>query len=226
MRNEYTSFLIDRRRRTDGRGNVTLDIVESWVRWTGAVAAFVCLMAALAGMARGMCRPRGRTTGLARQVLRLPAYLLIGVVFFGPCFLLWRPLPLALTASARIVALALGALLYFPGLALYLWARLTLGEMYNVSSSMGAQLYADHRLVTHGPFAFVRHPMYLGIILASVAGLFIYRTWTLVFTTVTFLGLALRARREEQALAAEFGEQWEGYCRRVPGWIPHTLRRR
>ncbi len=203
---------------------MSVDIIEWCVRWAGAMAALVCLIAALAGMARGLRRPRGRTTGLARKVLRLPAYLLISVVFFGPCFLLWRPLPLVFSASARIVTLALGALLYFPGLALYLWARLTLGEMYNVSSSMGAQLYADHRLVTHGPFAFVRHPMYLGILLASVCGLLIYRTWTLVFTTVAFLGLALRARREEQALAAEFGEQWEEYHRRVPGWIPRILR--
>ena len=203
-----------------------MDIVERWVGWAGAAAALVCLVAALAGMARGLRRPRGRATGLARKVLRLPGYLVIGVLFFGPCFLLWRPLPLALSGPARGVALALGALLCFPGLALYLWARLALGEMHNVSSSMGAQLYADHRLITHGPFAFVRHPMYLGILLASTGGLLIYRTWTLLFTTVTFLGLALRARREEQALAAAFGEQWEEYCRRAPGWIPRTLRRR
>ena len=205
---------------------MTLDIVEWWVRWAGAVAALVCMIAALAGMARGLRRPQGRTTGLARKVLRLPGYLLISVLFFGLCFLLWRPLPLALTAPARIVALALGALLLFPGLALYLWARLILGKMYYVSSSMGAQLYADHRLVTHGPFAFVRHPMYLGVILASVGGLLIYRTWTLLFITVSFLGLVLRARREEQALAAEFGEQWDDYCHRVPGWVPRFLRRR
>jgi len=203
---------------------VSLHIVEQWVRWAGAVAALVCLIAALAGIARGLRRPQGRTTGLARRVLRLPAYLLISALFFGPCFLLWRPLPLVLTATARIVALALGALLYFPGLALYLWARLTLGEMYNVSSSVGSQLYADHRLVTHGPFAFVRHPMYLGIIFASAGGILIYRTWTLVFITVSFLGLVLRARREEQALVAEFGEQWEEYSQRVPGWIPCILR--
>ena len=202
-----------------------LDIVEWWVRWVGAVAALVCLIAALAGMARGLRRPRGRTTGLGRKALRLPAYLLIGVLFFGPCFLLWRPLPLMLAAPVRAVALALGALLLLPGLALYLWARLTIGEMYNVSSSGGAQLYADHRLVTHGPFAIVRHPMYLGIILAAAGGILIYRTWTLVFITVSFLGLTLRARREEQALAAEFGKQWEEYCQQVPGWIPHILRR-
>jgi protein-S-isoprenylcysteine O-methyltransferase Ste14 len=204
---------------------MSLGSVEWWVREVGAVSALVCLFAALAGMGRGLRRPRGRTTGLARKVLRLPAYLLISVLFFGPCFLLWRPLPLAFSAPVRVLALALGALLLFPGLALVLWGRFTLGEMYNVSSSMGAQLYADHRLITHGPFAFVRHPMYLGIILASVGGLLIYRTWTLLFTTVTFLGLVLRARREEQALAAEFGEQWEEYCRRVPGWIPCILRK-
>lgn len=203
---------------------MTLDIVERWMRWAGAAAALACLMVALAGIARGLRRPRGRTTGLARKTLRLPAYLLISVLFFGTCLLLWRPLPLTLSALTRIVALTLGTLLLFPGLALYLWARLTLGEMYNVSSSVGAQLYADHRLVTHGPFAFVRHPMYLGVIIASAGGLLIYRTWTLVFTTVTFLGLALRARREEQALSAEFGQQWEEYRQRVPGWIPRLGR--
>jgi protein-S-isoprenylcysteine O-methyltransferase Ste14 len=205
---------------------VRLDIVEGWVRWIGAVAAFVCLIAVLAGMARGLRRPRGRTTGLARQILTLPAYLLISVGFFGTCYLLWRPLPLALSAPARTVTLALGALFLFPGLALVLWGRFTLGEMYYVSSSMGAQLYADHRLVTHGPFALVRHPMYVGILLASMGGLLIYRTWTLVFTTVTFLGLVLRARREEQALAAEFGERWQEYCRQVSGWTPRILKRR
>lgn len=197
-----------------------LDDVERWMGWAGAVAASVCLIAALVGIARGLRRPRGRATGLAHQVLRLPAYLLIGIGFFGMCYLLWRPLPLSLPISARIVALVLGALLLFPGLTLYLWARLTLGEMYNVSSSVGAQLYTDHRLVTRGPFAIVRHPMYLGIILASLGGLLIYRTWTLVFTTVSFLGLVLRARREEQALAAEFGEEWEEYRRRVPAYRP------
>jgi protein-S-isoprenylcysteine O-methyltransferase Ste14 len=147
-------------------------------------------------------------------------YLAIGIPYFGVCALLWQPLPLTLSRSARLVALMLGALLYFSGLALVLWGRLTLGEMYNVSSSLGAQLYADQRLVTRGPFAYVRHPMYLGILVASFGGLLLYRTWTLVFTTLNFLALFVRARREEQALAAEFGEQWEVYCRRVSAWLP------
>jgi len=202
-----------------------LDAVEQWVRWAGAAAMAVSLGAALAGMAHGLRRPRGRATGRAREALGWPFYLLIGVPYFGLCFLLWRPLPLALPVAARAAALALGTCLCFPGLALYLWARRAMGEMYNVSSGLfGVQLYADHRLVTHGPFAIVRHPMYLGIILASVGGLLIYRTWTFVFVALSFLGLTLRARREEHALAAEFGEEWEAYCKRVRGWGPRVRR--
>ena len=203
-----------------------MNVVERWVDWAGAAATLLFLGTALVGITRGLRRLRGRTTGLARWILRLPAYLLIGIGFFGICALLWQPLPLPLSAPARVVTLVLGALLYFPGLTFYLWAWLTLGKMYNVSSSMGVQLYADHRLITHGPVAIVRHPMYLGSILAAVGGFLIYRTWTFLFVVVSFLGLTLRARREEQALAAEFGEEWEAYCRRVPGWIPHTPRLR
>jgi protein-S-isoprenylcysteine O-methyltransferase Ste14 len=200
---------------------MSLNTIECWLGWAGAAALVPFLGAALLGIARGLSRPRGRVMGLARQVLHPAAYLLIGAGFFGLCILLWRPLPVSLSAPVRSVALALGALLYFPGLALYLWAWQTLGEMYNVSSSVGVQLYADHRLVTHGPFAVIRHPMYLGLILAAAGGLLIYRTWTFVFVLASFLGLVLRAQREEQALAAEFGQAWQAYCQRVPGWIPH-----
>jgi len=124
----------------------------------------------------------------------------------------------------RVLMLVLGISLYFPGLALVLWGRLTLGKMYNVSSALAAQLYIDHQLIIDGPFAYVRHPMYLGVLMAAFGGLLIYRTWTLVFLAVAFLGLVVRARREEQGLAAEFGEQWEEYCERVPAWIPCLLR--
>jgi protein-S-isoprenylcysteine O-methyltransferase Ste14 len=62
-------------------------------------------------------------------------------------------------------------------------------------------------LITHGPLAFVRHPLYLGLQIAALGGFLVYRTWTLAFVMADFLGLVIRARREEQVLAAEFGEQ-------------------
>ncbi len=200
---------------------MSLGGIERWVRRLGAGAMLVTLLTILFGLGRGLGRPRGRTTGAAPRILRLSTYILIGVPYFAACLLLWRPLRLALTAPARLAALVLGVLLYFPGMVLALWGRLTLGEMYNVSSGFGAQLYADQRLVTRGPYAFVRHPMYLGLLLASLGGLLLYRTWTLLFLLSNALMVLLfRGRREEQALAAEFGEQWLEYCRRVPFLIP------
>jgi protein-S-isoprenylcysteine O-methyltransferase Ste14 len=96
--------------------------------------------------------------------------------------------------------------------------------MYRTASGLGVQLHAEHRLITFGPFALVRHPLYLGLQLAALGGFLLYWTWTLVFVTVSFLGLVIRARREEQALAAEFGEGWDAYCQRVPAWIPRLRR--
>jgi protein-S-isoprenylcysteine O-methyltransferase Ste14 len=201
-----------------------LDTIEQWVRWIGAADTLVTLAVVLLGLGRSLTRPHGRAIGRANQMLRLPTYILISIGYFGLWYLLWKPIPIALSPAVRIVALALGALLLFPGLGLVLWGRLVLGKMYNVSSALGAQLYADQQLITHGPYAIVRNPMYVGIIAATFGGLLIYRTWSLVFA-LTFFGLVIRARREEQVLAAEFGQQWADYCRQVPGWIPHFRKR-
>lgn len=201
-----------------------MDFFEWLVGISGTVAVLVTLGVVLLGLWRSLKRPKGRAIGLAQEVLRGPVYLLISVLFFGMCFILWKPLPLTISLMARVLMLVLGISLYFPGLALVLWGRLTLGKMYNVSSALAAELYIDHQLIMDGPFAYVRHPMYLGVLMAAFGGLLIYRTWTLVFLAVVFLGLEVRARREEQGLAAEFGEQWEEYCERVPAWIPRFRR--
>jgi len=46
--------------------------------------------------------------------------------------------------------LVAGGLLFYSGLALWFWGRRALGEMFNVSSGFGAQLYADQRLMRCG----------------------------------------------------------------------------
>ena len=120
----------------------------------------------------------------------------------------------------RAWLLALGSLLYFPGMLFVLWGRLALGNNYFVSTGFGAQLFADHQLVTSGPFAIVRHPMYSGLILAALGALLIYPTWTTLLFVCFAPMRTVRARREEAALAAEFGEKWREYCQRVPAFLP------
>jgi protein-S-isoprenylcysteine O-methyltransferase Ste14 len=199
--------------------STTLDTTEALSLWLGAAGTAAMLVIILWGLGHSLTRPRGRAVGRANQMLRLPAYILISIGYFGLWYLLWKPIPIDLSPAARIVALFFGSALLFPGLGLSLWGRLVLGKMYNVSSALGAQLYTDQQLITYGPYALVRNPMYVGIIAATLGGLLIYRTWSMVFA-LTFFGLVIRARRDEQALAAEFGLQWADYCDRVPGWIP------
>ncbi|MEW5814158.1 MAG: hypothetical protein AB1798_02020 [Spirochaetota bacterium] len=57
-----------------------------------------------------------------------------------------------------------------------------------------------------------------------VGGLFLYRTWTMAIYAFIMSGLPFRARREDQVLAKEFGQEWEPYIRRVPGWFPRLCR--
>ena len=202
-----------------------LDVAEERLRQVGIAALLGTLATLLWGIWRGTRRPAGQSSGRELGALRTPAFYALAITgYFGCCYWLWRPLPLALSRPWRSLALILGSLLYFPGLALVLWGRLALAQMYNVSSTFGAQLYADQQLVTHGPFALVRHPMYLGVLLTTTGGILLYRTWTFVVLLLQLPVLVVRVRREEQALAAEFGAQWAGYRQRVPAWVPRLRR--
>jgi protein-S-isoprenylcysteine O-methyltransferase Ste14 len=81
-------------------------------------------------------------------------------------------------------------------------------------------------LITHGPFACSRNPMYL-------AGMFIWLGWAIFYGSVvmliwTVVGWTLlnylKIPQEERGLEARFGEAYRAYRRRVPRWIG-TIRR-
>ncbi|MDP2990753.1 MAG: isoprenylcysteine carboxylmethyltransferase family protein [Kiritimatiellota bacterium] len=204
---------------------MSLGFVETIIHWLGGLLALTTLGVLLYGIWRGTQRQAGRTTGRTGSWLRSPwFYLASSALFFGICYFGWIPLPWMVSPQIRAGMLALGALLYFPGMSFALLGRLTLGKNYFVSTGFGAQLFAGHQLVTRGPFAIVRHPIYSGIVLAAFGALLIYSTWTtLVFACFAPL-ISVRARHEEAALAAEFGERWQEYCRRVPAFFPRLRR--
>lgn len=198
---------------------------ETIIRWLGGLTAFSALVVLFYGIWRGTQQKAGRVTSGADRFLRSALfYFLVSAFFFGLSYIGWIRIPWNMSPQARVWILTLGSLLYFPGMAFLLLARLTLGKYYFVSTVLGAQLFAGHQLVTTGPYAIVRHPMYVGLTLAAWGALLIYFTWTTVYFAVFAPMLAIRAFREEQALAAEFGEQWRKYCKRVPAFIPKLKR--
>ena len=206
---------------------MNLGWVGNLIHWLGGMFAYATLAFVLVGIWRGTRRIPGQTTGRFASWLHSPLYYLLdALIFIGAGLLLWHPLPFEMTVETRTVTLAAGVLLYFPGLALVLWGRLALGKMYFVSTSQAVQLFAGHKLVTSGPYAIVRHPMYLGLTLAALGGLLIYQTWTMAVFSFFAPFVLLRARREEQVLAYAFGERWDAYCRRVPALFPRVWKKR
>jgi len=208
----------------------TLDRSLGWFAlavWLGMTAVV------LVSYVRGLRRTQVQATGRTMSVLRSPWLMAVLLVVYAVVLvLLWRPIVPVDTTGTRpyatvwLTTLSLvGTLLLIIGAVWILWGRFALGQSHNISSVTGVRLFADHHLVTIGPYAFVRHPMYLGFALAMLGTLLIYRTWSILFIAIHGLVFIVRARREEQALATTFGQEWQEYCRRVPAVIPRFRRR-
>lgn len=195
--------------------------VERALRLAGGVATLVTLGTILQGLRRSSQHETGKQGGKMLTTLHNPSAIAAASVA-GIAVLsgLWRPLPLKLPRRVEKVMTVAGSGLFFAGIALFHWGRRTMGEMYDVSTSTGVQLYADHRLVTSGPFAHVRHPLYVAGTMAEIGALLMYRTWTTALVALNIASLVIRSRREEQTLAEEFGDEWTRYAARVPAWIP------
>ena len=79
----------------------------------------------------------------------------------------------------------------------------------------------NHALAITGPYAYVRHPQYDAFILIMIGFLI---QWPTILTLIMFPILVWRykrlARREEQEVLAEFGEEYSSYMAKTPGFIP------
>lgn len=124
----------------------------------------------------------------------------------------WRFLP----APDAGVALA-GAVLALTGALLAAWAKARLGRFF--SPQLGVQ--PEHRLITNGPYAVVRHPMYLGLIdFILGSALFWNDVGLLVVGLLFVLWFSAQRRIEERMFAQHFGEAWTEYARRTPALFP------
>jgi protein-S-isoprenylcysteine O-methyltransferase Ste14 len=120
---------------------------------------------------------------------------------------------------AASVGYAIAAL----GLALDVWAMATMTQARtNILPNRGAD-----RLVTSGPFAISRNPIYLGnTLLTFGVGLAARAPWLLPLAVVAALLVErLAIRREEAHLDAKFGAAWKAYAATTPRWLGLARRR-
>ena len=128
---------------------------------------------------------------------------------------LWTPpalFPGAFAAGGLLVGLALG---------LDLWAMV---EMRRRRANILPHRAAT-ALVTTGPFAWSRNPIYLanGLLLLGLGGLFDNAWFFLAAPVAAFATDRLAIRREERHLAALFGAAWSVYVGRVRRWLGRRM---
>ena len=115
-------------------------------------------------------------------------------------------------------AYVFGLLLFVAGIALRWWAIVHLGRFFTVNVAIAE----DHRVVSDGPYRFVRHPSYAGALLAFLGlGLLVHNWLAALVLLVPIMGMFLwRMDIEERALSAALGEAYSGYMARTKRLIP------
>lgn len=180
------------------------------------------VVGALAGgiaMRAAGVRPAG---GLPRSVdgtAMATAIRSLALAFYGGLllFLLWPPAVAWAAVEVPRWARWTGALLMAGGFGLALWSRWTLGA----SSTLTSVPAPNARLVTRGPYRWLRHPIYTAglLLIPGVAGL-----TANLFILAAGLGalavLVVRTPREEQLLLEKYGDDYRAVLARTGRWLP------
>jgi len=112
----------------------------------------------------------------------------------------------------------LGLALFVAGVLLRWWAIVRLGRFFTVDVAIAD----DHRVVDTGPYRFVRHPSYTGVIIAFLGyGVCLGNKVALLALTVPIvLAFLQRIKVEEAALQAALGDAYRSYARRTRALVP------
>jgi len=149
----------------------------------------------------------------------------------GSFFLIWAvcllSIGIAIIAAYKLPALALpssklvhvaGFFFFMLGLFLRCYSIVYLGRFFTPNVAIAK----DHRLIDSGPYRFVRHPTYTGLLMIALGlGVSFGNLASLLIIVVPILASLLwRIQIEEQALAEAFGEQYRSYMQRTKRLFP------
>ena len=114
----------------------------------------------------------------------------------------------------------LGAALTAAGLLFSVWARNHIGNNWSAIVT----IKQDHQLITSGPYALVRHPIYTGLLLALIGSALARGEWRGVLAVlIAFCALWRKLRLEERWMQEQFGAAYSAYSSRVAALVPFIL---
>ena len=111
-----------------------------------------------------------------------------------------------------------GIVLMLAGIMFRQWAIWVLGRFF----STRVRIVSDHRIVMEGPYRFLRHPSYTGMLMILLGLGLASRTWlgTIIIVALFSLVIGYRIIVEENALKAEFGQEYLEYAKKTKRLFP------
>jgi protein-S-isoprenylcysteine O-methyltransferase Ste14 len=120
------------------------------------------------------------------------------------------------TLPVRIAADVMG----IAGTVILVWARTVLGGNW----SGAVTLKEDHELIQRGPYAYVRHPIYSGLMLLGLGAATHYATLGgFALLVLVWVGFTMKMRQEEQLMTEHFPDRYPAYKANVKAIVPFVL---
>jgi protein-S-isoprenylcysteine O-methyltransferase Ste14 len=155
----------------------------------------------------------GAKSGSRSGRVRLPSLLLV------MAFVLLRVFKPDSLAVHSLVLQSVGVTLLLSGVGLAVWARIYLGRNWGMPMTQKD----EPELVTSGPYRFVRHPIYTGLLLAILGTALATNIYWLIALVVMGTYFVYSATVEERLLTTSFPAAYPGYRAKTKMLIPFVL---
>ncbi|NHJ49648.1 MAG: isoprenylcysteine carboxylmethyltransferase family protein [Asgard group archaeon] len=151
------------------------------------------------------------------QIYIILTVILFMIFVFAPQLFDWSKIP-NYPQGLQWTGTALGIL----SIILFIFVHKHLGRNY----SRSLEIFDDHKLISTGPYKFVRHPMYSAFVLLHIAVFLITENW---FFGIVWIGgltivLILRIKREEDMLIEAFGDNYKFYKEKTGILFPNLIK--
>jgi protein-S-isoprenylcysteine O-methyltransferase Ste14 len=154
----------------------------------------------------------------ARGILRALAFVFVIVLLSTPRI----PLPWLYHQlwATGLWPFCIGATITVAGLLFAIWARQHLASNW----SSAVTIKQDHELITTGPYAVVRHPIYTGILTGFLGtAIALAQVRGVIGFAVIFIVLWAKLRKEEEWMRSQFGETYATYAHQTAALVPYLL---
>jgi protein-S-isoprenylcysteine O-methyltransferase Ste14 len=187
-----------------------VDSHEIGIAWAVVAVATVLIELVGAFRTRSEAAKKDRGSLLLIRAVTIPGVL---VLILSP-----RIVPAA-EVRPPLVSVIVGIVIFAAGETLRVWSKVALGRYFTYT----VQTSTDQPVIEAGPYRFVRHPSYTGIVLMAIGAGAVWGNWLglAAISVAILIGLSYRIHVEEHALLADLGDRYRAYSQHHKRLLPY-----